>query len=257
MEPKPTRRRTSKELPPEFSELMNKLFKVAASFIREFDNKEPRMREIITEFQKIVDEVKEIRERTDRQRREARETVEAPFQNIRSSWGFSLLAAPIAAADGTVLVISANVTKILSENGSVKKVEALGRDFTGIVEPLTKDLEEIKTTCEKLEQKSAELQAQYSLSDMEDFQRKVRSVSQLGNKGREVLEVVSGVLVRIGQMLALIVQVFRFTSNSEDDEKLKDVIVQSADKCQKVVDNFDQMKTELREFTESPQTGSP
>lgn len=254
MEPKPKRRRVSIELPPEFSELMNQVNKVAASFIKEFDNKETRMRQIVSKFQKISDEVKEIQERTDQQRKEGREWAEAPFNNIGSTWGFSLLAAPVTTVVGTVLAVSANITKILRENGIVEKVEALGREFISTVDPLKKKLEEIKMLCEKLEQKSTEVQAKYSLSDVEDFQRTLTRVSQLGKKSREVLGVTVLVLGIIGQMVGLVVQVFRFTSNSEDDKKLRDFIVQSADKCQNVVDNFAEMKTELRESTGSSQS---
>lgn len=254
MEPKPKRRRKSKELPPELSELMNTFIKCATSFIKLFDNSEPRMTQIVREFQRIAAEVKEVQERTDRQRREARDIAEAPFRNVRASWGLSLLAAPVTTVVGTVAAVSANITKILRENGSVERVESLGKEFMGIVEPLKNELEEIKTTCERLEQKSTEVQAKYSLSDMEDFQWILTRVSHLRKRSKEVLNVTVDILGIIDKLVGLVVQVFRFSSNSEVDKELTDAIIQSADKSQNVIDNLDEMKTELRELTGSTQS---
>ena len=71
-----------------------------------------------------------------------------------------------------------NAIKTMKENESAEKVEELGKDFMEIIEPLKKDLEEIKRTCEKLEQRSAELQAGITLRDMEELQRSLRRVSE-------------------------------------------------------------------------------
>ncbi|TDH02498.1 hypothetical protein EPR50_G00173740 [Perca flavescens] len=55
---------------------------------------------------------------------------------------------------------------------------AAERDFMEIIEPLKKDLEEIKRSCEELEQRSAELQAGITLTDMEECQSVLRRVSE-------------------------------------------------------------------------------
>ncbi|XP_034751693.1 uncharacterized protein LOC117958983 [Etheostoma cragini] len=77
----------------------------------------------------------------------------------------------------TILVVAglalalALVAATLTENRSIEKVKELGREFLEMVEPLKKDLEEIKRTCETLEQRPAGLQAGQTLRDMEDLQR--------------------------------------------------------------------------------------
>ncbi|XP_031178811.2 uncharacterized protein LOC116066777 isoform X2 [Sander lucioperca] len=253
MASKPKKRRLSKDLPPDLSELMNKLIKHAASFIREFDSSEQKMREIVREFRKIADEVRKMQETTDKVRTTG--TVAggvgiglaifaAPFTG-----GASLVAAGALAAAGAGVVVGANVTKTMKENGSAEKVEKLGKDFMKIVEPLKKDLEEIKKTCEKLEQRSAELQAENTLTDMEEFQRILTQVSELARRSEEVLSFTAILMGDMRGLLMLLVKVFRVTSTPEDDKKLRKSIIQSADRCQEVVVKFDQMKKELKDFS--------
>ncbi|XP_051255033.1 apolipoprotein L3-like [Dicentrarchus labrax] len=252
-------RRLSKELPPDLSELMDRIIKEAASFIKEFDCKEPRMREIVREFMRIVDEIKTMQERTDTARTAGTATAgaglglgligvfAAPFTG-----GLSLALAAAggaAAVGGGATVVGVNVTKTLKENGSAKKVEELGKEFVELVEPLKINLTEIKTTCEKLEKKSSEVQAGSTLSGVEEFQWILRRVSELRKRSEETVNVAVAVLGFIGNLLMLFVKVFRFTANPEEDEKLRVSIIQSADQCQKVVDEFDQMKKELKDFT--------
>ncbi len=245
-------RRGSKELPPNLSELMNKLIKHGASFIKVFDNSEPKMRQIVGEFQVIAKEVKEMQERTDTVRRGGAVIggvaligiIAGPFTG-----GASLLAAG-AAATGGVAVVGANVTKVMKENGSATKVEKLGKEFLEIVETLKNDLEEIKTTCEKLEQQSAEVQAKNTLTDVDEFQRTIRRVSELRERSKKSLVVAVTVMEVIGNLLLLFLGILRVTATPEEDKKLRDSIIQSADQCQKVVVEFDKMKTELKDFTE-------
>lgn len=118
-----------------------------------------------------------------------------------------------------------------------------------IVEPLKADLEEIKMTCEKLEQRSAEAQAENSLSDMEEFQSVLRRVSELRRRSGEALFVTVTMLGIIGDLLMYVWRIFRVVANPEEDKQLTDAIMQSADQSRKTVYEFDKMSTELREFT--------
>ncbi|XP_032365065.1 uncharacterized protein LOC116679513 [Etheostoma spectabile] len=79
----------------------------------------------------------------------------------------------------TILVVAALavalalalVAATLTENRSIEKVEELGAEILEMVEPLKKDLEDIRRTSETLEQRPAGLQAGQTLRDMEDLQR--------------------------------------------------------------------------------------
>ncbi|XP_031145839.1 uncharacterized protein LOC116043376 [Sander lucioperca] len=246
------RRRGSRELPPDLSELMNKPEKYAASFIKQFDSSEHRMREIVREFREIAAKVRKMQERTDKVRRTA---LGMPLGLLAGGAAVAAAgteaagaAAPVIATVGTIgvgiaagsaiLVAGANVTKWISESGSVHKVKQLWKDFMEIIEPLKNDLEEIKTTCKKLEQRSAEetvqLQAEKTLTDMEKFQ---------------TLTVVS-ILGRGEGVMSAMWNVFTLTASPEEDRKLTDSIIQSADCCQEVIDDLKTMKEELKDFTE-------
>ncbi|XP_030601556.1 uncharacterized protein LOC115791576 [Archocentrus centrarchus] len=241
----------SKDLPPNLSELMNKLIEVAASFIQQFDNSEPRMREIVEKFQKISEQVKGMQLNTDQVRQigafiAAAATGVLVFA-VPFTGGMSLAAG--AAAGGVVAVFGANGTKMWSESGSAKEVEELGTEFMAMVEPVKKNLEEIKMTCEELERKSAEALAKNTLTDMEEFQRILRRVSELKQKSKGVLSSFLSVLNVIDKLLVIILSIIKVTASPEQDEKLRDAIIQSADQCQKVVNEFEEMKKELIDFT--------
>lgn len=249
-------------MPPDLSELMNKLTEHAASFITLFDNDEPKMRDIVRRFQKIAAEVRKNQETTDGAR-----TAGTVGGGVGVGVGLlALLAAPLTggaslavaavatgagAVGGAATVVGANISKIMTEKGSAEKVEKLGKEFMRIVEPLKNELQEIKTTCEKLEQRSTEALTDDTLSDMEEFHMILRRVSKLKEKSKDMLVTVLEGMGIIGNLVTLLVRVIRVTATPEEDQKLRDSILQSADQCQKVVYEFDKMKNELRNFTES------
>ena len=113
-----------------------------------------------------------------------------------------------------------------------------------IIKRLKIDLEEIKRTFEKLEQRSTELQAGITLIDMEDFQRSLRQVSELAERSEDVLSEAAKLMSLDGLLL-----LFRVTATPEEDKKLRNSIIQSAVRCQEVVVKFDQMKEELKDFS--------
>nr|XP_033502454.1 uncharacterized protein LOC117269520 [Epinephelus lanceolatus] len=241
----------------DFSESTTKPMRHAASFISAFDVSEPKMRQIVGEFHKIVDEVKKMQQKTDEQR-----TAGAFVGGVGGvGLGVMILAAPLtgglsllAAGGLAAAVVVANETKTREEKESVRKVEELGKEFMEIVESLKNNLEEIKTTCEELEKRSAGGQAADTLSDMKEFQRILGRVSERRRRTGEVLVVTVTVLKVIGNMLQLVLSVFRVTATPEEDQELRDSIRQSAVQCQKVINAFDQMKKELsviREETKS------
>ncbi|XP_039635481.1 uncharacterized protein LOC120545306 [Perca fluviatilis] len=259
--------RQSIDLSPHLSELMDKLKEHASSFIREFDSREP-MRQIVRKFREIPDEVRKMQKRTDEVRRagavtlvvsaigmpisllaggaalgaEAAGGAGGASALIATLWPRAAAAAAVIttvgaigsvlAAGSAIAVAGANVTKGISENGSINKVKQLGKEFMEMVEPLKNDLEEIMRTCEELEQRSAERQAGITLTDMEDFQW---IVSELGSS--------DGVLSTMWKF-------FTPTATPEEDRKLRDSIIQSADLSQKVIDDLEKMKEELKDFTE-------
>ncbi|XP_039634611.1 uncharacterized protein LOC120544724 [Perca fluviatilis] len=169
--------------------------------------------------------------------------------------GVSLAVVPLAAvaggaaAAGKGVVFAVNVTKRMKETGSAKKVEELGKEFMEIVEPLKKDLEEIKRTCEKLEERSAGDQAGITLRDMEGLQRILTRVSELAERSEEVVFVTATLMGIIRCLILLLVTIFRVTATPEEDKKLRNSIIQSAVRCQEVVVKFDQMKKELKDLT--------
>ncbi|XP_049459823.1 uncharacterized protein LOC125905702 [Epinephelus fuscoguttatus] len=234
-------RRRSISEPLNFSDSTEKLMRHAASFISAFDVSEPKMRQIVGEFNKIIDEVTEMQQMTDEQRRKGVRMSGILMAVAPLTLGLSLIGAAVAAAD----VVGANKTKIREEKESVKKVKELGKEFMEIVELLKNDLEEIKTTYEELEQRSAEGQAADTLSDMEEFQRIVGRVSELRRRTGEVLDVTVTVLALMRDLFMFILSVFRVTATPEEDQKLRDSIIKSADQCQKVINAFDWMKVEL------------
>ncbi|KAF3701665.1 hypothetical protein EXN66_Car017353 [Channa argus] len=244
------KRRDSKELPPEFSELMDKLCKAADSFIKLFDNSEDRMRQIAAEIQKLADDVKHMQMLKNSYRIIGGVVLTlgavAPLTG-----GISLAAAGAVATFGGATVVYTNVKQMLEEKQSAKIVEELGKEFMEIFEPMKNDLEDIQTTCEKLEQKSAEVQAKNTLSDMEVFQRILKRVSELGKNTKKALIVAVTMVGIIRDLLVLLLGVFRVTATTEEDQKLTDAIIQSADQSLKTIDEFKKMKEGLREFTEN------
>ncbi|XP_039635497.1 uncharacterized protein LOC120545315 [Perca fluviatilis] len=219
------RPRWSKNLPPDLSELMNKLINHSASFIREFDSSKQKMRAIAGEFREIADEVRKMPKRTNEARTPrdiARAIVmgagvgiavmalAAPFTGGATLAVVGPLAVAAGAAGGAGAARAVHVMKNKKDKRRMKKVKRLEKEFMKIVEPLKKDLEEIKRMCEKLEQRSAGDQAGKTLADMEDFQKIMTQVS--GRKSEKVSELSDG--------------------------------------CQNVVEDFDQMKDELKDFTE-------
>lgn len=211
---------------------MDKLREHAASFIKVFDNYERRMRQIVGEFQKVAEEVKEMK---------MQGIVGVVTGGVACACG--VLAAPftgwgtlsIAGAGGAVVGASIQKKK-QGEKESVKKVDERRREFMVIVERLENDVEEINRMCEMLEQ----LQAKNTLSDLKELQRILSLVPGLGSTSKKVLSEVQNMM-----------KVIRFSEIPENNQKLRDFIIHSADHCKKIIDKFDQMKGGLKVFTKN------
>ncbi|KAG7219032.1 hypothetical protein INR49_011676 [Caranx melampygus] len=229
METEPKRRRRSRDLPPHLSELMNTLIKYAKEFISQFDSRESEMRRIVGELKKFADEVREMQEKTDAAAVVAAGAglaagiIFAPF-TVEAS----LLA---ATAPGSLTVVGANTTKVFTEKKQAEKVEKLGRDFMNIIEPMKKTLEEIKTTCEELEEKSCEAQAEKTLRDMEEFKDVLRRVSELKTESKVVLNTIVGALTFLNELL-----------------ELRASIIRLADQCEQVTDELQKMRDKVKVF---------
>lgn len=143
----PKKARISNDPPPELHKLKNKLKNSAKSFTAEFDRSESSMREIMREFRRISDEVEEMQRKTDTVRKVGVGLLIGGILAAPFTAGLSLA----AVAGGGATVVTTNVIKILSAEGKAKKVEKWGEEFMAKVRLMMKNLEDIKTICEKLE----------------------------------------------------------------------------------------------------------
>ncbi|XP_069028933.1 uncharacterized protein [Embiotoca jacksoni] len=253
------RRRKSIGLPLMFSKLHDKVNTDVDSFTELFDISEPEMRRIVADFQRISEEVKTMQRDTDIVRKVGGGIgVVAGIAGIVGGIAgiVGVLAAPLtggtsllvagAAVGGGVGVVVANISKKLKENGSMKKVEERGKDFMKLVEPLKEKLEGIQTTCKQFEESVDG--AENTLKDVEEMKEILRRVSELRKKSRGALDVAVSVLQNINQVLVLIVAIFIVLPTPEQDKKLRESIIQSADQSQKVVDEFNGMKRVLEQW---------
>lgn len=101
-----------------------------------------------------------------------------------------------------------------------------------------------------MEQKKTEAQAGNTLTDMKEFQLILRRVSEVG-KSKQVLDVALTVTQAVGDMLKLFVLVFSVSATPEQDRKFRESIMQSADQSQRVIDTFNKMMEELKDFRET------
>ncbi|XP_039635493.1 uncharacterized protein LOC120545313 [Perca fluviatilis] len=181
--PRPRRRRRSKDIPPHMSEFMNKLKEHAASFIREFDSREQKMRELAGMIQTFADREVRLLDMMAHSQDMAMmammahghygHVLDRREQEMRELTG---MIQTFADREVRLLV---HVLDMMGSGGAA----AAARSFMEIGELLKKNLEEIKRTCEELEQRSAELQARITLTDMEVLQR---TLTESGD-GREIL----------------------------------------------------------------------
>lgn len=233
---------------------MNKLVRCAKEFISQFDSSEGEMRRIVREFMEIADEVRNMQEGTDTARTAGAVgggvTIGLGILFAPFTGGASLALAVAGVTIGGATVVGSNVTQVCKEKGYGKKVQELGEVFMHKVEPMKGNLEEIKTTCEELEQESRKHQAEKTLKNMEEFNDILRRVSELRTRSKGVLEIIIAALTSVNGLLQLIVAVVRVTSTPEQDAKLRASIIESSDQCKKVTDELEKMKDKVEVFTE-------
>lgn len=63
------------------------------------------------------------------------------------------------------------------------------------------------------------------------------------------LLIVTETLDVMGGLVMLIKEAFRVTATPEEDQKLRDAIKKAVDQSQKIIEEFDKMRTKLKEFT--------
>lgn len=231
------------------------------------------MREIVEEFQQLSAKIKEMQEVTDHKRKTGAFigvvgiVILAFLTPVTAGLSAAIAAAAAGAvaaaagigaavggavggavaATGGAVIVKANITKIMAERGGEEKVQQWGKELIALVEPMKEDLDEIKTTCEQLQEESAKVQAENTQTDMEKFQRILSRVSLLKSLSEGALIESLSVLRVLGNM-ELIGIVFRVTPTPEVDKKLGDAIIQSADQSEKVVNEFNEMEQKLRGF---------
>lgn len=200
------------------------------------------MRQIVREFLKIAEELREMQSKTDTARKVGvgfliGGILEAPFTT------------GVSAGAAAATVVTTSVIKILSDKDKAKEVKTWGEEFMAKVRPMKENLEDIKTICEKLETESAEAQARDTQTDVDEFQRTLRRVSHLKAMSSGLLVVTETLLDVMGGLVMLIKEVFRVTATPEEDQKLRDAIKKAADQSQKIIEEFHKMRTKLKEFT--------
>ncbi|XP_025764325.1 uncharacterized protein LOC112847276 isoform X2 [Oreochromis niloticus] len=216
-----------------------------ASFVQQFNSSESQMRQIVREFLKIAEELREMQSKTDTVGTVGVVFVIGGILAAPFTTGLSLAVGATAAA---ATVVTTNVIKILSEKDKAKEVKKWGEEFMAKVRLMMKNLEDIKTICEKLEKESAEAQAKNSQIDVDEFQRTLRQVSHLNEMSSGLL-IVTETLDVMGGLVMLIKEAFRVTATPEEDQKLRDAIKKAVDQSQKIIEEFDKMRTKLKEFT--------
>lgn len=122
----------------------------ATSFIQQFNSSESQMRQIVREFLKIAEELREMQSKTDTVGTVGVVFVIGGILAAPFTAGLSLAAGATAAA-AAATVVTTNVIKILSEKDKAKEVKKWGEEFMAKVRLMMKNLEDIKTICEKLE----------------------------------------------------------------------------------------------------------
>ncbi|XP_028273806.1 uncharacterized protein LOC114443718 [Parambassis ranga] len=213
MDPGPRGRRGSMEDPPDLSELKSKLRQLGSSFINEFDIKESEMRRIVDEIKETEEDLKVEQKKLDKIKRKGAAltglgavsgvaaivggVIAAPFTGGLS---LALAAGAVcnAAVAGTAIgkgaetLIDAKNEKLAKEQHCVNMTELRGEIFQLCVKRLKKILEEIQTTCQRLEQRSTERKAKNTLRDMEKFEEILRRVSALkeGSEGAVIRETI-------------------------------------------------------------------
>ncbi|XP_029940090.1 uncharacterized protein LOC115382488 [Salarias fasciatus] len=250
----PPRRRRSRELPFDLSGLVNKLQLDSDSFTSLLNSNEPRMREIVEELLRISEEVKDMQRRADIRRTAGAVGAAGGAALLLLSAAVPVLLPFAAAAGGAAAltgggaVISANITKMMSESGSAEEVKNLGEELMKIVEPMKQLLVQIHQTCEDLEENVSKYQAEESLKDVEGLQKVLHQVSELKKKSGGAVDVVEVLIQSVTSLLLLLVNVFRVTATPEEDQKLRDAIIQSADQNQRLTEDFCLMREELAKF---------
>lgn len=193
------------------STVMEKLIKDADSFFQQFNSRQSRMREIVEKLKGISEEVQKMQQVGCRQKT-APTAEERGAAAIRAGvvlGATALVTAPISLplAAGSVVLAGTmfKIAKYVAGGGAPpaagapgakikpkrrfsEEVEKLGKELMAIVEPMKKNVEGIKTACEKLEKELAEARAKNILTDMEELQRLLRRVSKLKRMSAGVLD---------------------------------------------------------------------
>lgn len=211
------------------------------------------MRQMVVEFEKVADRVRKLQERTKHR-----------LEPITGGIGLLLCVVALLSAqlaEGASLALLALVTgaavfggaagfrlatglyRSFTERESEGQVKELGEELMESVEPLRKDVEEMKRMFQKVEL-SAVAQAEHTLKEVEEFQRTHRRVCEQGL--RRTGEVSGAVLELIHDVITGTVSLFRLTASKDQERQVLDSIIQSADQSQRLVEGFHRMKEKLK-----------
>lgn len=252
------RREVNRKLPPQLSELIIKLIEHADSFIRVFNNKEPRMREIERKFEKISAEVKEELETADAVKTGGLITggvgvavgvlglLAAPFTGGASLAVTAAASGGIVGVAGVTITVGAIIIEFIIKNGSAVKLQRLGEEFMEIVQPMNKHLAEIKAISETLKKKFIKIQN----ADMKEIQALLSQVRSISVRATAELQ---KVVEFLSELVRLIMKIFKTTLSSEEEKKLPDFITKSGAECRSIIRDFSGKKKELQTFKENIQ----
>lgn len=221
-----------------------------AAFIRNFDQKEPRMVEIARKFDRIADKVKEIIKDADKAAMAGTVTavaglgvaalglIAAPFTG-----GGSVVAAAgaVTALVGGTVAITAKVIQFLEESGNAKELEQLGNEFMNIARPLNEELKDIKVMAQELQVEVADFYLSEKVRRVEDSLRLVDDTTNA----------IENAITFIKSLVQLILKLLMRIATNKEEEELTEKIVKSGEQCWKIINRFREVKGDLTGFKES------
>lgn len=166
--------------------------------------------------------------------------------------GLSLLmnGAILTAFGGTTCVVS-NVVKMLLENNGQDKIKKSAEDFNKSIQPIVERLEKIQTNVQTLEELSSSTSmVATGLSTTVEVTRLLKRVAEL-SKNTELGAVrLDVVLLEMIRLLDMILAIFKVRRDVELENEFFDKIIESAELCQKTIDDFETLTGEFNKVSD-------
>ncbi|CAN9504615.1 unnamed protein product [Ophioblennius macclurei] len=250
-------RRGSMDEPPSLSESRIRLLTDAKSFIQEFDRVEPRLRALLGDMTAASEELEVLRGTT-----AALSAAGVAPGGVRVTFGVGLgllvcvapfvgalgLAAAAAVLGGAAVTV-VNVGRLMKKYRIAHKVEQLGKNFMEAAGEMRARLEGIRTSCQLLEEDSAEVQAAETLKDLKELQEILQQISELRSCSGGLSGIGAAILDEVRDLARLLASTLRITVVRQD-RTLGEAVVQSAEQSEKVTTDFCLMRDELQNIVD-------